>query len=145
MKKLLLNIKNLWNKLTGNLLEFLKTKAEVAKKIVDLVKQVVDNPSLDVLASMTESNFDNNILDKARKALAIAAEKLQTTDIILKAGSSNHEIINALVEYIRKQNKNVRAAFYISLAGLINEYLADGKIDFTEGTTLAGIIYKELN
>lgn len=143
MKKIWLKIKELWSKITGKTLDFLRPNTELAIKIVDILKQVVENKVIDVATALTKSNLDNIIIAKIREILPKVAENLAITKEIIDAPQA--EIMDRLLEFLKKQNKDVKATFYIALAGKINEYLSDGELSFSEAVSLAQIIYNEIN
>lgn len=143
MKKFWLKIKELWISITKKSIDILKENAHIAVKVVNTIKSIVDGPYMDVIVALTTTNIDNAYLEKLRKILPEVATKLAITQEVLN--SPTHEIINKLIEFLKSQNKDVRATFYIALAGKINEALSDGELSFSEAVSLAQIVYNEIN
>lgn len=113
MKKFWLKIKELWISITKKSIDILKENAHIAVKVVNTIKSIVDGPYMDVIVALTTTNIDNAYLEKLRKILPEVATKLAITQEVLN--SPTHEIINKLIEFLKSQNKDVRATFYIAL------------------------------
>lgn len=126
-------------------IDFLKPKAECAVKVVNVIKDVIESPFADVLVNLTKTDIDNGLLKKLRIILPKVVFTLLTVDVIVNAGSTDEEIIQALVEYLRKQNNTLRAAYYTALAAKIHESLEDGKISFGEAVSITQIVYQSIN
>lgn len=141
MKKIWIKIKEFWTVITKKSIDSLKENAYIAIKVVNTLKNIVEGPYMDVIVALTTTNIDNVILEKLRKILPDVAAKLAITQEVLNA--PNHEIINKLLDFLKSQNKDVRATFYIALAGKINEALSDGELSFSEAVSLAQIVYNE--
>lgn len=141
MKKIWIKIKEFWTVITKKSIDSLKENAYIAIKVVNTLKNIVEGPYMDVIVALTTTNIDNVILEKLRKILPDVAAKLAITQEVLNAPT--HEIINKLLDFLKSQNKDVRATFYIALAGKINEALSDGELSFSEAVSLAQIVYNE--
>jgi fatty acid-binding protein DegV len=142
MKKLLNSIKNWWERVTGKAIEIMRPNAKAAYTLVNAIKKIVESPALSAIVLLTKTKADDAALAAARAILPQIAEKLLVADIIMSHPTPS-QIIEALIDYLRKQNKDVRAAFYIVLAGKINEALADGKMTLAEAVSIGQIIFEE--
>lgn len=144
MKKILNSIKTWWERATKKTIDWAGLNAKAAFEIVNALKVLVESPVARAVTLLTKTPWDDNALIAARHFLPIVAEKLLVADIVLSSNPSNADILAALIEYLKKQNKDVRAAFYITLAGMINEALSDGKITLAEGISIGQVIYQEI-
>lgn len=130
--------------MTKKSLEALRPKARAAYSIVNALKDIVESPIASAAVLLTKTKADDAALAAARAVLPQIAEKLLVADIIMSHPTPS-QIIEALIDYLRRQNKDVRAAFYIVLAGKINEALADGKVTFAEAVSIGQIVFEEIN
>lgn len=144
MKKIFLSIKLFFNRTFQNLLAFWRDKATIGIQVVNAIKDVVNSPVASYVVRLTSNKWDDELLERLRALLPVIAEKLLIADNIISTGKTQSEILYELIEYLRRQNKNIRNDFYLRLASMITQALADDKITFLEAMQIAQVVYDEL-
>lgn len=139
MQKLINWIKELFQNITN----FIRGKATIAVDIVNALKSTVDNGTFDFFANLTKTTKDNEILEKVRLIIGEVALRMKITKEIIGDSKTPNQIVQEVIELLRKENKNVQADFYILLAGELTKALADGKIDLGEAIAISQMIYKK--
>lgn len=135
-------IKNIWTK--G--MEVFKSKGlPISVTVVNLLKEAVESGAGDFLVNLTKTNLDNQVLIWLKDNIGKISLELATTEVIINAGATDTEIVDALIAWLAKQNLSVKATFYAGFAAKINEYLADGKLSFAEALSLGQYLYKEIS
>jgi hypothetical protein len=66
MKKIFNVIKNALTKLWGNMLAFLVERGDVAVKVTNIIKEIVENPAINYIVALTPTSKDDVILAKAK-------------------------------------------------------------------------------
>jgi hypothetical protein len=127
----------------GNAFEWLRPKAKEAIHIVNILKSFVDSNTAGVIVAFTPTRIDDILLAKMRQHLPNIVLQLQVTNMILDSGSPD-QVIAALIEYLRRQNVEVRSMFYVHLAAKLTEAFADGKIDRGEAIAITQMMYREI-
>lgn len=127
----------------GNAIDWIRPKAKDAIHIVNSIKSFVESDTAGVIVAFTPTGIDDALLAKMRQYLPKIAMQLQVTDMILDSGSPD-QVIASLIEYLKKQNLDVRSMFYVQLAAKLTEAFADGKIDRSEALAITQMIYREI-
>jgi hypothetical protein len=127
----------------GNAIDWIRPKAKDAIHIVNVIKSFVESDTAGVIVAFTPTRIDDALLAKMRQYLPKIAMQLQVTDMILDSGSPD-QVIASLVEYLKKQNLDVRSMFYVQLAAKLTEAFADGQIDRSEALAITQMIYREI-
>ena len=143
MKKIFQYVKDFIQKWIGISFEFVKDNSEVAVDVTNKIKKIVDSPIADILTAIIPSDLDDKVVSKLRKVLPIVLEKMAIMHGILIISTSNENTIALIIEHLQLTNKDLRADFYIRLAGELNVALADGEISLAEAIGLSQIIYAE--
>ena len=101
-----------------NVKKFIKNNVTPAIKFVNGIKQVVDNPALDIIVALTATQLDNKVLSGLRAALSKAIDILE---IQLECGSleSDTDKIQCYINWLRTLPKVQRNAMYAKTASLI--------------------------
>lgn len=119
------------------------SKALEAVKIVNGIKALINNPSLDVITAMTKSNVDDKVLMKARSIVNLVAEKLLKAEGILTSEDPHREGIVELVSILRDiPTEEGRKKYFIELAAMIAEALIDKKLSFAELVLITQTAFK---
>lgn len=125
--------------------ELLKKNSEVAVKITNSLKSIVESPILDVATYLIPGDLDDKILVKARSVVPRIAMEMAIAHGIIQQATTNQQVYAAIVEHIRKvHNPEGRVGFWLEFSARLNQALADGKIEFGEAASLAQIVYLEL-
>ena len=135
--------KNLFSK--NSLSKFI----EAAVKTVDVIKQAVDNPLLDVSVALTKTKIDDIILAKVRKVLPVITEQLLRQHHKLKSNERSlsekdliNMLVNLLIEY--QNSKEEKTNLLTALAANLLKEITDGTIDFYEAKEKTQAFYDEL-
>jgi hypothetical protein len=135
MKRVIDKIKLAVGKVFGGILEFIIDNADVAIKVTNIVKEVINNPLVDYTVALTPTKRDDVLLFKAKQLAPMILTKLAFAMGIAKEAelSGDPLIVTGKVFEIVRQSIPLegRAIFYRELSGKIALALADGKI--TEG------------
>jgi len=123
---------------------WLRPKVNIALAVINFLKSVVDSEIVSIAVALTNTKLDDKIVDVLKNELPKVAEKLQMADMIMMEGKTAEEILNIIIDYLKKQNKTVRGMFYAQLAALLTQALSDGKIDNAEALTISQFVYTEL-
>jgi hypothetical protein len=141
MKKLLQKISLLWKKITGKSKKFIQDHVEPAIKVVNLVKDAVENPAMSILVALTPFGWDDEAVKLAKKILPKVLLELN----ILKdaSGGSNVDMLKAIIAEIRTFTPDSKAEFYEDLAVKLSVMLSDGKLSVSEAAELVKFVYDE--
>lgn len=141
MKKLWRKIKLKVPVLFSKFKKTVENNIEPAIKVVNLVKDAVENPAANIIVAITPFNWDDEALKIAKMVLPKVLIELNIVKSII--GKPTHEAVKAIVEEIRQYTPDARARFYEDLAVKVAYALADGKISGKELGELASFIYNE--
>ena len=130
-------------KVFAGAIEWLRPKATTAVKIVEIIKNLVESDTAGAIVAFTPTKVDDVLLIKMRQLLPAIISRLQVTGMILDKRDPD-KMIASLIDYLRQQNLDVRAMFYVQLAAKITEALADGEIDRVEALAISQMIYLEI-
>ena len=136
-------IKAWFNRVFDKAIEFIRPKAEIAVKIVNVIKAVVESPIVGAIVSFTKTDIDDKILARVKEVINRIAPQMIVTKI-LQNNKSHSEIILDLIEYLKSQNSKIQASVYVMLAAEITKALADDKVTFEEAVAISQIVYKEI-
>lgn len=147
MKKLLKKVwnfvKRLWESLDNTVDEYV----DVAIKITEAIKKVVDSPVDDIIFTLLKNTGVNGaLLDKVQstieKKLPKILEKLLIIQDIAEIDNPNEQL-KAILASINFKDDQSKAAFYHSLASMLIEDLSDGELSWSEAVVLAEFIYNK--
>jgi len=148
MKKLLEKIKNALLKAFGALLDFLVKNGEVAIKVTNTVKEIINNPAIDWVVALTPTKADDKILKEAKIIVPKIAVKVGLAmNIISIADAEEDEIIafSKVLEFASSQlSDEGKAIFYRELSGAVAEALSDGTISGGEAIGIVQLIFKKI-
>ena len=135
MKKVIEKIRLAISKVFGSILQFILDNGDVAIKVTNIVKDVINNPLLDYTVALTPTKADDVLLTKAKKLAPIVSTKLALAMGIAKEAELTGDplvVASKVFDIIRESiPEEGRAIFYRELSGKIGVALSDGKI--TEG------------
>jgi len=148
MKKLLEKIKGALLKAFGKLLDFLVQNGEVAIKVTNTVKEIINNPAIDWVVALTPTNTDDKILKEAKIIVPKIALKIGLAmNIISIADSESDQAIafSKVLDFVSQQlNEDGKAIFYRELSGAIAEALSDGTMSGGEAVGIVQLIFKKI-
>jgi hypothetical protein len=148
MKKLLEKIKNALLKAFGVLLDFLVKNGEVAIKVTNTVKEIINNPAIDWVVALTPTDVDDKVLAEAKKIVPALAVKVGLAmNIVTIAEAEEDEVIafSTVLAFVSDQlSEDGKAIFYRELSGLIAESLSDGNISGGEAVAIVQLIFKKI-
>ncbi len=72
MKNLFSKIKTILSKAFGSFLGFLVERGQIAVKVTDIVKAIVENPLLSIAVELTPTKADDAVLAKAKEIFSIS-------------------------------------------------------------------------
>jgi hypothetical protein len=123
-----------------------RNNSEVAVKVTHSLKNIIENPILDILTDIIPGDLDDKIHEKLRIVIPIVAQKLAIAHGILKESETNSNAVESIIEYLRSPEVNVgvRASFWIMFSGELNKALSDDKISLSEAVALAQLVYIEI-
>lgn len=142
MKKLLQTIGNWLAHLFGGLLPKTKNALRIAISITEAIKNfdLKHGNLVDIATQIIPSDIDNKVKDKIRSILPELLLQLQLVDATLGLKKED-EILAAALKTIQSLDKNFSNAFLHSIAVLIAQVAADGKLDFSDAVFLVEFIY----
>jgi hypothetical protein len=140
MKKLWLKIKSKVSILFSKFKKTLENNIEPAIKVVNIIKEAVENPALNILVTITPFGWDDEALKLAKSVLPKALLELQILNVAV--GKSNTELVKTIVEEIRQYTPNARTQFYEDLAVMVSIMLSDGKLSVDEAAQLVKFVYE---
>ena len=148
MKNLFSKIKSTLSKVFGSLLGFLVSRGQIAVKVTDIVKAIIENPLLSFAVELTPTKADDAILAKAKQIVPEIAIKIGLAMGIVNEVAVQTDPEKALA-VILDQIRHVlpeegKAIFYRELSGKIAEALSDGVITTAEGVAIAQLIFKKV-
>ena len=142
MRKIINAIRNAF----GSLLGFLVTRGEVAVKVTDMVKSVIENPLVNWVVLLTPNKTDDALLTKAKVLIPKVGVKVAMAMGILNQvneSETTEQAFGKVLEYVSQAlPMEGRAIFYRELSGQLAEALSDGKISTAEAVALVQLIFK---
>lgn len=130
-----------------DLFDVFRKNSEVAVKVTETLKKIVESPVTDVITDLIPGDIDDKIHEKLKVYVPVVAKKIAIAHGILQESENNSDAVSAIIEYLKSPEVNVgvRASFWIMFSGELNKALSDDKITLSEAVALAQIIYTELN
>lgn len=137
----------------GSLFNSLEKKTKelipVAIKVVQGIKDVMDSPVDDIVASVVKAaipgNADDVLIDKIQGTVKEWLPKI-LLELTLVEGIANIENQNdqlqAILDKIKLSSDESKNILYHGLSSLILEKLSDGKLSWSDSTAIAEYYYK---
>lgn len=148
MKKLLERIKNALLKAFGKLLELLVNNGEIAIKVTNTVKEIINNPAIDWVVALTPNKTDDKVLAQAKKVVPELAIKIGIAMNILTIADAEEDqaiAFSKVLEFVSNQLPDEgKAIFYRELSGIIAESLSDGHITGGEAVAIVQLVFKKI-
>jgi hypothetical protein len=148
MKSIINKIKVFLMNAWGNLFGFLVSKADVAIKLTDIVKSVIDNPATGYAVAWTPTRLDDKLLADAKLILPKITVQLGIAMNLVNAIDAEKDpekmagLVFAFVS--EKLPNDGKAIFYRELSGKIALALSDGKFSTGEIIALVQLVYNKL-
>jgi hypothetical protein len=144
MKDLLQKIIEFIKSKFQNIFEIFRLNSEVAVKVTNTLKSIVESPIVDFVTDLIPGDLDDKIHEKLKVVIPIVAQKIAITHGILSINDRNTDAISAIIEHLKNEvNPGLKISFWIMFAGELNIALSDGKITLSEAIALSQIIYAE--
>ena len=148
MKNLFTKIKSILTKAFGSFLGFIVERGQVAVKVTDIIKGIVDNPLLSIAVELTPTKADDLVLAKAKEIVPDIALKVGLAMGIISEAASQQDkeiALSIILDKIRYHlPEEGRAIFYRELSGKVAEALSDGVITTAEGIAIAQLVFKKV-
>lgn len=148
MKELVSKVRGFLQNLWGDLLPALVKNGNASVKVVNIIKDVINSPVLNLAVALTPTQKDDAVL---RKAKVLATEAVATLGFAMgivsyiNAGEDPKLVAKWVSEYLKDNaTDSQKAIFYRELAGLILEALMDdGKISTGEYVAIGQFLFKK--
>ena len=128
--------KNIWRWITGiigDLARKLEKPASEAVKIVNVIRDYIDNPYVDVLTMLRRAGIDEKVITKLMDVFpSILATMLKTEGLIKSVAGWNGDVtalLRVLSEHLDKLSKEGKGKWWTELAALILQAITNEKID----------------
>ena len=148
MKKIFNKIKDALLSVFGGLMDFLVRNGDIAVKVTNTVKEVINNPAIDWVVALTPSKTDDRILAKAKQIVPEVAVKIGLAMNIIKVAEAEKDqavAFSKVLAFVSTQLPDEgKAIFYRELSGKIAEALSDGKISGAEAVAIAQLVFKKI-
>jgi hypothetical protein len=144
MKNLFKRITEIIKKLFMDAFEALKLHSIIAVKITDKLKSAVESEVTEFIIESTNTESDDELLEKAKNLLPKVALKIALIHGIVDESSSSSEVIGKLIDHLKSLHPDARIPFWVLFSGELNMALADGKISLSEAFILAQLAYTEI-
>jgi hypothetical protein len=146
MKKIGAIISLFLERVWGKMLIFLVSNGEVAIKVTNIVKAVIENPAVNWAVAMTPTSVDDAVLAKAKQIVPKVVLHVGLAMGIIRAVDESEDAIEAsakVIEYVRMFiPEHGKGVFYRELSGKVLEALSDGKVSIAEAVGLVQLIFK---
>lgn len=139
--------KNIWRwikKTASGAVAWLRPRAETAIKVVNAVKELVENPLVGDIVNLTPFKGDDAVLQTLKDYLPKVAEPMLVAERVLQAGNHPDVIMATLLDYLRSKSKEARVKFWVELQAQLTVVLADGKVSLQEAIAIGQLVYKEV-
>lgn len=126
--------KNIWlwiKNALGNIAKALENPAKIAVEVVNVIKQWVFNPLVDVVTALTNSSVDNDIVSLLKQYLPDALTILLKGENIIKDVKSGDlsSLINIFASYIKGISESSRGKWWADLAAIILQIISSVKLN----------------
>jgi hypothetical protein len=136
MKRLFQKIKALFIRIKPQFQNTIETAVIVVQK----VKDIINNPSVDVLTALTPFEQDERILKALRSAIGYVSDMLSIAD----TDKSPSEQLKQIAAVLNERHPQFKKLFYRELAAALAHSLSDGKLTAWELFTLTQTAYKAI-
>jgi hypothetical protein len=148
MEKIINKIKSALSKAFGSALTYLVDRGEVAIKVTNILKSVVQSPVTGFLVSLTPTKSDDILLAKAKILVpsvavnvALAMSIIKEADLV--AGDPDQALALILDRIRLHLPEEGKAIFYRELSGKIAEALSDGRLSSAEAVGIVQLVFKK--
>ena len=137
-------IKGAITKVFGGLLNFILDRGEVAIKVTNIVKDVVNDSAINWVVALTPTKADDVLVAKAKRLVPEIAVKLAVAMSIADKGVLEKDplvVSGKIFELVRNVlPEEGKSIFYRELSGLIAEVLADGVVTKDERGKIVALL-----
>ena len=126
------------------MLNFILDRGEVAIKVTNIVKDIVNDPAVNWVAALTPTKADDALLAHGKRLAPEIAVKLAVAMSIADKGALEKDplvVSGKIFELVRNVlPEEGKAIFYRELSGLVAEVLADGVVTKEERGKIIGLL-----
>ncbi|KAA5532639.1 hypothetical protein F0919_17820 [Taibaiella lutea] len=131
LKKIWEGIKDLFD----GLLPELKQAIHIGVTVVENIKNVIDNPVVDILTAIIPTDIDDKVKEWLRAELPNILKKLKLVEACSDETDPNR-ILQCALKTLEELDGDFKSAFLHDLSILIAQVAADGKLDWKDATYL---------
>jgi hypothetical protein len=143
LKAFFQKVKEFFKDLGADISNFMESTVKPAVEFLEVIKKVLENPSLDLFTAATKTDIDNKILEKLRKVLPIVIDKLGLF-IVMSTTMTPPQQVQRYLKALRELSPEMRKAAYHKTASLLVQELSNKSYQAAEIDTLTQIAYNEL-
>jgi hypothetical protein len=140
-------IKSALSKAFGSALTYLVDRGEVAIKVTNILKSVVQSPVTGFLVALTPTKSDDILLAKAKILVPSVAVNVALAMSIIKEADvvgDPDQVLALILDKIRLHlPEEGKAIFYRELSGKIAEALSDGRLSTAEPVGIVQLVFKK--
>lgn len=112
----------------------------VGIEVVEKMKLLMDSPIPPLLTALIPGQVDDAIAEKIKAVLPQILLQLKIADECSKK-ATNDEIIQCAIAHLKQYHPGARKAYYLTIASMLSEALADGKLTWSEIVLLTQYTY----
>lgn len=144
MKKILKKIGDWISNLFHSISPKIQKAVSIAINVTNAIKNFdLKNPSVaDILTTIIPGDVDDNVKNILRAELPKIVVELKLVDSTLNLKDPN-EIMEAALKVLQQLDKDYSSAFLHSMATLIAQVVADGKLDWKDAVYIVQYFYEE--
>lgn len=141
MKNPLNSIKLFLLKFWGKILKILVSKGNVAIKVTNIIKEGLNDKTLNLVVALTPTEKDDFLLAKAKQLSSKISIQVGIAMGLLKSGENETEAFKNIMDYVSELPIEGKAIFLREFSGKLGAALDDGKISDGEWVGLLQMIY----
>jgi hypothetical protein len=113
----------------------------VGIEVVEKIKLVMDSPLAPVITALIPGQVDDLVAAKVKEYLPDILLKLKIADECSKK-ATNDEIIQCALAHLRQYHPTARKAYFLTIASMLSQALADGKLSWAEIVMITQYTYE---
>jgi len=146
LKKFFRKIGQFFEKLFKGLLPELKKAVHVGVTITNAIKEfdLANGGTVDIITKLIPGEWDDKLKEKVRDELPMIMVQLQLVDNTMTL-TNKDEIVASAVKTLQQLSGDYRSAFLNSLAIIVAQVAADGKLDWNDAAYILKWYYDNQN
>lgn len=143
MKKIGLAVWNFITGFLGKVAKELEDPAKIAIQVVNVIKDYVFNPVVDILTALSRTGLDNKIVELIRQYLPGVLAKMMIGEGIIKSVSSGDlsSLLRIFSEYIQNVTAENRGKWWADLTAIILPLIAGKEVPKPLAMSVSQAIY----